>query len=67
MNQQSAIMSSRCKVGDDVIMMCGVHIHETGPVRKITKKRCYYYSEQLQRFVWCRVKDVQVLDRNKVY
>jgi hypothetical protein len=60
-------MRRRCKVSDDVMVMSGVHMHETGQVRKLIKKRCYYYSEQLHRVVWCSVKNVEVLDPNKVY
>lgn len=49
------------------MVMTGVHIHETGQIRKVTKKCCYYYSKQLRHVVWCSVKNVEVLDFNKVY
>jgi transcription antitermination factor NusG len=53
---RSAIMSSRCKVGDDIIVTGGVHANETGEVKKVKKKRCYFYSKLLRHVVWCSLR-----------
>jgi hypothetical protein len=60
-------MARRWKVGDDIFVLAGVHEGSAGQVTKIRKKRCYFYSEQLRRVVWCSTKHIKVLDPNKAY